>query len=409
MYIYASGTITLHNNIVWGNAPNQTYQTFGGSFSASYNDIQNGSLAGTGNIDVDPALIGEFLYLTTGSPCTDAGDPGVAFYDPEDPSAPGSAIWPATGTLTNDLGAYGGPLSFTLEPVSFFADTTIGWAPLEVAFTPIYGYTVNSWSWDFGDGDGATVENPVHTFTTGGQFDVSVDAGTDTGTKSRIKTKYISILADTLIGIDAEGDAGGDVEVTVNARNNVPVSKIRLPFEYGGGDFSLTFDSFSTAGCRTAAFDTVAHIFADVFGHRDVLSIYNYNSSTPDLEAGYGPIIKLYFSIPNPASGSVTLTYDGFMSYLPIFYSPLLTYNPVVNTSTVSTSFLCGDASGDGDVNLIDILYLISYKYDVPPGPEPMPLAAGDANGDGAINLVDILYLIDYRYGTPPGPDPLCP
>ena len=101
--------------------------------------------------------------------------------------------------------------------------------------------------------------------------------------------------------------------------------------------------------------------------------------------------------------------YDGFMSYLPTFYSPLLTYNPVVNTSTVSTSYLCGDASGDGDVNLIDILYLISYKYDVPPGPEPMPLSAGDANGDGAINLIDILYLIDYRYGTPPGPDPLCP
>ena len=32
----------------------------------------------------------------------------------------------------------------------------------------------------------------------------------------------------------------------------------------------------------------------------------------------------------------------------------------------------------------------------------------GDANNDGVINLLDILYLIDYKYGTPPGPEPIC-
>lgn len=32
----------------------------------------------------------------------------------------------------------------------------------------------------------------------------------------------------------------------------------------------------------------------------------------------------------------------------------------------------------------------------------------GDANNDGVINLLDILYLIDYKYGIPPGPEPDC-
>lgn len=71
--------------------------------------------------------------------------------------------------------------------------------------------------------------------------------------------------------------------------------------------------------------------------------------------------------------------------------------------------FRCGDASGDGVINLLDILYVISAIYDSPPGPAPVPPDAGDANGDGNLNLIDILYLIDYLYSAPPGPTPICP
>lgn len=70
---------------------------------------------------------------------------------------------------------------------------------------------------------------------------------------------------------------------------------------------------------------------------------------------------------------------------------------------------VCGDANNDGNVNLIDILYLIDYKYGNPPGDPPTPMDAGDANYDGNINLLDILYLIDYKYGSPAGPEPQCP
>lgn len=71
--------------------------------------------------------------------------------------------------------------------------------------------------------------------------------------------------------------------------------------------------------------------------------------------------------------------------------------------------YFCGDANADGNINLLDILYLIDYLYGSPPGPAPDPIEAGDVNDDGAVNLLDILYLIDYLYGSPPGPDPVCP
>ncbi len=71
--------------------------------------------------------------------------------------------------------------------------------------------------------------------------------------------------------------------------------------------------------------------------------------------------------------------------------------------------YTCGDASGDGIVNLLDILFMIHYLYDTPRGPAPDPIQAGDGNGDGSRNLLDILYLIAYLYNSPGGPAPLCP
>ena len=71
--------------------------------------------------------------------------------------------------------------------------------------------------------------------------------------------------------------------------------------------------------------------------------------------------------------------------------------------------FICGDVNVDGDINLLDILFLIDYVYNNPPGPAPDPIESGDVNADGNINLLDILYLIEFEYGEPTGPEPVCP
>ncbi len=75
----------------------------------------------------------------------------------------------------------------------------------------------------------------------------------------------------------------------------------------------------------------------------------------------------------------------------------------------IAPAYVCGDPSGDESVNLVDILYLISYLYDDPAGPAPEPLESGDVNADGLVNLLDILYLIEHLYGSPQGPAPICP
>ncbi len=67
--------------------------------------------------------------------------------------------------------------------------------------------------------------------------------------------------------------------------------------------------------------------------------------------------------------------------------------------------WICGDVDGDELVNILDIVYLINYKYKG--GPAPDPEESGDVDGTPPVNILDVVYLINYKYKQ--GPDPVCP
>jgi hypothetical protein len=70
------------------------------------------------------------------------------------------------------------------------------------------------------------------------------------------------------------------------------------------------------------------------------------------------------------------------------------------------TPFRCGDFNGDHNYNLIDILAAIDFIYGNPKGDRPSPFVAGDVDsGNGVINLLDILTMIGDIYTTPPAGD----
>lgn len=64
--------------------------------------------------------------------------------------------------------------------------------------------------------------------------------------------------------------------------------------------------------------------------------------------------------------------------------------------------YLCGDPNGDGNINLLDVTFLINYLYKE--GADPSPLESADVNNTANINILDISYLINYIYkeGSPP-------
>lgn len=65
---------------------------------------------------------------------------------------------------------------------------------------------------------------------------------------------------------------------------------------------------------------------------------------------------------------------------------------------------VAGDANNDGVVNIMDIIYHITFIYYG--GPPPLCLNEGDPKGDCNIGILDITYLIAFLYKG--GPSPVC-
>jgi hypothetical protein len=65
--------------------------------------------------------------------------------------------------------------------------------------------------------------------------------------------------------------------------------------------------------------------------------------------------------------------------------------------------FMRGDANGNGEVHIEDIIYLINYLFIG--GSAPPTVRAGDANCDSVVDVADAIYLINYLFldGSPPG------
>lgn len=109
-YCNSSAVVTIMNCIIWGNEPDQIVENLQSVAQLIYCDVEGGGF-GIGLINADPLFIsGPFsdYHLSPTSPCIDAGNPDPGYNDPEDPQNAGFALWPAQGTVRNDMGAYGG-------------------------------------------------------------------------------------------------------------------------------------------------------------------------------------------------------------------------------------------------------------------------------------------------------------
>jgi hypothetical protein len=104
-----STTVTIRNNIVWGNSSPSGVQILllSGIANVTYCDVQGG-YTGAGNINLDPVFADTNYILNNNSTCVDKGDSSTIYNDPEDPQHLGFAKYPSRGTIRNDMGAYGG-------------------------------------------------------------------------------------------------------------------------------------------------------------------------------------------------------------------------------------------------------------------------------------------------------------
>jgi parallel beta-helix repeat protein len=110
----------VQNNILSNNAVCTIYvspEVLAGSLTIDYNlfdgfrNVVNEKV-GTNAVYGVPLFVdslGNDYHLQATSPCIDKGNPSQEYNDPQNPNSPGYALYPAQGTIRNDIGAYGGP------------------------------------------------------------------------------------------------------------------------------------------------------------------------------------------------------------------------------------------------------------------------------------------------------------
>lgn len=376
---------------------------YGDLYGSGPDDYYTSSFAGTSS--ASPIIVGACAILqgihkqVHGFPLEHSGM-RTLLTDYSTPQAPSSKrIGPMPDLEGSCEAVYG---------LSFTANVTNGWVPLEVDFFGSSGMIVDTWTWDFGDGGSAYEQSPTYTYNQPGMFDVSLEITSGGDTYTRLRENYIIALADSMRAGNVSAQPGDPVEVVVSGNNSIPIEFICIPIEYPG-DLSLTFDSFSTAGCRTDYFEVQDYLHYDVwFGKRLTVKLVSSDISTsPDLAPGEGPIAKLYWTVSSGAEAGQTafVLLDGYVagldSYQPEYRGDYLDFMVPVISGLISVSTSCcqhrGDLDRSGALDPLDAIYFIDWLWRGGPGPECDDEADVDGNGD--VNPLDASYIVNYFWG----------
>ena len=280
-----------------------------------------------------------------------------------------------------------------LASVNFQADAVIGPAPLTVQFYDSSLTPPLTWTWDFGDGDSSSVQNPIHTYAPG-LYNVSLRTTTSLGDGYKSKLNFISALAETLVTDDGSAARNTSTYVDVIATNFQSLREIILPIHASNVPATASFDSLVTSGCRTSYFEyQILAVDNRPNGDACLRLRADNGGGSPALSAGTGPIARLWFTMSANANPANPVEVDtatlGSSHYQLRFSSPVVDFAPIYHPGTLNVATIRGDLDINGIIDVIDVVKIIDVAFRG--GLAPIPIDRADLDCNGTCDVIDVV------------------
>jgi hypothetical protein len=195
-------------------------------------------------------------------------------------------------------------------------------------------------------------------------------------------------------------------EVPVEVYNTTNLIKIELPFKIEGYTDVIDTSSYSWLydDSRLSDPDTLNEREFDLSPPDTVIVKFEKDVGYYPLSSGFGRIFNLCFEQGRNSFQIDTLWKITFWESEEIQFEPAFESYEI--RVIVEGEYVCGDVTGDGEVNLSDIVHLTKYLFksgDPPQCTHPYTSCA-DSNGNGEVGLADVVHLINYvlKSGSPP-------
>lgn len=208
--------------------------------------------------------------------------------------------------------------------VNFSASATSGCFPLPVQLSDLSdpgSGSISSWQWDFGDGVISTDQHPSHTYTSAGQFNISLRVRNSNGCEQTLtRTNYISLQNGVKAGFSFSSPNSCKAPSTIRFTNSsTGTGSLNYVWDFGDGQTSTEINPahiYSANGTYTVKLIVRnATGCADSLIKVNTITIGNTNAdfNTPAQICAGQPVTISNASVPAPGSSRWTFS-DGSSS-----------------------------------------------------------------------------------------------
>ncbi|AKB30971.1 cell surface protein [Methanosarcina siciliae HI350] len=295
----------------------------------------------------------------------------------------------------------------TPEPVppvaDFSSSVDSGEAPLEITFTDKSTGSPTAWRWDLGDGNTSTEQNPVHTYTSAGNYTVTLTASNADGESSKKGTITVLQSVEQVVADFTSSADSGEAPLEVTFTDKSTGSPTAWRWDLGDGNTSTEQNpvhTYTSAGNYTVTL-TASNADGESSKKGTITVLQSVEQVVADFtssaDSGEAP---LEVTFTDKSTGSPTAwRWDLGDGNTSTEQNPVHTYTSAGNyTVTLTASNADGESSKEGTVTVLQnpelVLPAADFSANVTSGYYPLTVlftdnsqnATGrswDVNGDG--------------------------